>query len=94
MKNATRFGPWVLQTNRTLLHEAMDYEVDLDEARTSAEVLDWICQVARKDWADDVTIAWLVRALDGVLNLQSTMCSFGREKGPVDVKSVVARYFA
>jgi len=37
------------------------YEVDLEQCLDGAQVLDWILQVAGKQWADDATVAGLVR---------------------------------
>lgn len=56
------------------------YEVDLEWCRTSAEVLDWIAQIAAKNWAGDATVAGLVRALEDVLDPQANLCSGGRDK--------------
>ncbi|MEU6265552.1 hypothetical protein [Saccharopolyspora shandongensis] len=53
------------------------YEVDLDDCLTSARVLDWIMQITAKPWATDATIAGLIRALDDVLQPQTTLCSMG-----------------
>ena len=64
---------------------AWAYEIDLERCRTSAQVLDWIMQVASKIWATDAVIAGLVRALNDVLDPQATLCSFGQERGPLNV---------
>lgn len=56
------------------------YEVDLERCLTSAEVLDWICQVAGKGYADDAVLAGLVRALDDILHPQAFLCSFGEAR--------------
>jgi hypothetical protein len=61
------------------------YEVDLERCLSSAEVLDWICQIAGKDWTDDstvanATLAGLVRAINDVLNPQAHLCSSGQSK--------------
>jgi hypothetical protein len=70
-------GAWRLNPRyRVLTHP--DYEVDLDDCLTSAEVLDWIMQVAGKTWADDATLAGLVRALGDVLQPQARLCSWGK----------------
>ena len=66
---------------------AWSYEVDLEDCTTSAQALDWIMQVASKTWATDAVIAGLVRAIRDVLNPQSTLCSFGKERGPLDVRA-------
>lgn len=55
------------------------YEVDLDCCTTSAQVLDRVCQIAGKTWADDATLAGLVRALNDVLQPQATLCSLGTD---------------
>jgi hypothetical protein len=67
------WGPW--QLNRSVLVlEAHGYEVDLERCLTSGAVLDWIVQVAGKTWADNATLAGLVRALTEVLNPQKNLC--------------------
>lgn len=71
------WGPWTLNVGvYTLEHD--DYEVDLEQCTTSAEVLDWIAQVATKPWATDEVIAGLVRALNDVLAPQEHLCSSGQ----------------
>src|SRR6266487_1772983 len=78
------WGPWRLKTSTRELSVRVgkqhSYEVDLDDCTTSAQVLDWMMQVAGKSWADDATIAGLVRALDDVLRPQANLCSGGRSK--------------
>jgi hypothetical protein len=54
--------------------------VDLERCLDSADVLDWIAQVGKKNYADDAVLAGLVRALDDVLDVQANLCSFGRHK--------------
>jgi hypothetical protein len=54
------------------------YYIDLESCTTAAEVLDWIAQVSHKTWANPRLMLGLVRALDDVLGLQSTLCSDGR----------------
>jgi len=53
------------------------YEIDLERCLTSAEVLDWLCQIAKKAWATDAILADLVRALNAVLDPQSNLCPGG-----------------
>jgi hypothetical protein len=65
------------------------YDVDLRRCRTSAEVLDWICQVAHKSWATDAVLAGLVRAINHYLDPQATLCGFGRELGPINVAELL-----
>src|SRR5688572_29071962 len=80
--HAPKWGPWRLDPEARVLYpdEPCQYEIDLDTCTTSAEVLDWICQVIGKSWADDATVAGLVRALDDVLTPQAHLCSSGRSK--------------
>jgi hypothetical protein len=76
------WGPWYLDAELRVLYPAGRdrYEVDLDRCLTSAQLLDCVCQVAGKRWADDATLAGLVRALNDVLKPQANLCSFGQAK--------------
>jgi hypothetical protein len=82
MSNRSPWGPWALnRATYALGHTGdIDYWIDLDSCTTSAEVLDWIAQISHKTWADDATLAGLVRALDDVLNLQAHLCPSGASK--------------
>lgn len=84
------WGPWRFDARRRALDHANGYYADLDRCTTSAELADWIFQIAGKLWADDATLAGLVRALDALLEPQATLCSFGLEKGPIDIKKILA----
>ena len=66
-------------SNYTLTHAMWDYYVDLEECCSSAEVLDWIAQVAHKGWASPSVLAGLVHALDDVFDVQARFCSGGRD---------------
>jgi len=55
------------------------YNVDLDQCRDSAEVLDWIMQV-QKNWTTTEDLGHLVEALRDILHPQGSMCSWGRNK--------------
>jgi hypothetical protein len=68
---------------------AWTYAVDLERCATSAQLADWIFQVASKTWATDAVIGELVRALNDVLDPQATLCSFGQERGPLDVAALL-----
>jgi hypothetical protein len=68
----------------------MDYEVDLDTCTSAAEILDWIAQIAGKNWADDACLGGFVRAIDDILNLQCTLCS-GREDKRLTVIEIQQR---
>ena len=54
------------------------YWVGLQECVTSSELLDKIMQIASKPWADDHVLGGLLRAVDDVLDPQSTLCSGGQ----------------
>lgn len=85
-----RQGPWRLCRRRLELECHVRgrrlYGVPLDRCRTSAEVADWIFQISSKTWATDAVLAGLVRALRTLLDPQATLCSFGEERGPIDVE--------
>lgn len=91
------FGPWNFkQSTRELTIDKEEagegqerYAIDLDRCTTSAEVLDWIIQVAGKSWATDCVLASLIRALQYYLHPQQTLCSGGNEQGPIDVKEIL-----
>jgi hypothetical protein len=83
------WGPWRFDGRCRVLVHANGYEIDLAQSTTSAEVLDWIVQVAGKSWGDDTCLAQLVRAFDDLLQPQATLCSFGLEKGPINIKAVL-----
>lgn len=75
-----------------LVRDGVDlYQVDLERCTTSARVLDWIAQVRGKAWADVGALAGLVRALDDVIDLQATLCSFGEDspRTPAVLRSLV-----
>lgn len=75
--NRPGWGPWHLNVSAfTLEHD--DYEVDLEQCTSSAEVLDWIVQVASKNGATDTVVAGLVRAINDVVSPQENLCSHGK----------------
>ncbi len=71
------WGPWRLKASTYVLEVPGRYEVDLERCLDSAEVLDYIAQVAGKRWATREVVGGLVMALDDVLNVQANVCSFG-----------------
>ena len=59
-----QYNLWLLtSTGELKLRAKPHYRIDLDQARTPAEILSWIYQVAGKTWATDHVVADLVRAL-------------------------------
>lgn len=85
IRNLPGTDPWECKEDGTgLVHQTNGYEIDFERCKTSAAVLDWIMQVAGKQWADDTTLAMLVRAFEYHLDPQRTLCSDGIERGPVE----------
>lgn len=90
------WGPWRLMKQSCELstdprsHVRYAYPVDLTRCTTSAEVLDRICQIAQKTWANDATLAGLVRAINEILYPQATLCSSGRHL-TISVEDIKAR---
>ncbi|HEX4473999.1 MAG TPA: hypothetical protein VH142_02910 [Polyangiaceae bacterium] len=90
----TTFGPWRFHRSKLTLELVVGrrrdvYEVDLERCETAAACLDWIMQIAAKTWATPDVIAGLVDAFDALLDPQTTLCSFGQERGPIDPARVI-----
>lgn len=85
---ALRYGPWWFDPDRrVLIHDR--YEVEMDSMKTSAETLDWICQLAAKGWVDDSVIGWFAIAIADILQPQANLCSMGSERGPIDAGALI-----
>lgn len=87
-EHGKRWGRWQYNKEQLIL-DYLDprkggksrYYVDLERCRTGAQILDWILQIAGKDWASNEDIGNLVRALDRLGNgLQGKVCPVGRNK--------------
>jgi hypothetical protein len=82
------WGPWHIDRGAYVLWTMAGgyrYEVDLEDCTTSAAVLDWIFQIAGKEWGDgpaerNAVIAGLVNALDDILRPQVNLCTGGQSK--------------
>ncbi|QCQ93047.1 hypothetical protein [Rhodococcus sp. SGAir0479] len=77
-----QWGPWRLEAATYQLvnvdSDAGEYRVDLLSCTDSAEVLDWIAQIAGKGWGSKPeTIAGLVLAIDDLIHMQATICGSG-----------------
>jgi hypothetical protein len=84
----TTYGPWTFnRKNLTLTHEN-GYEIDVETWTTSAQVLDWIFQIHAKGWEDAAPA--LLDAMEDIIDPQANLCSFGQEKGPIDVTKNVS----
>lgn len=80
MKDLLTWGRWTFNsTVLTLDFDNGQYEIDLERCNSSAEVLDWICQLQSKVWTTAEDIGNLVAAFDDLLRPQANLCSFGRD---------------
>jgi len=74
-----RWGQWRFDSPRLcLVHEELDYEVDLERINTCAAMLDWIFQIAGK--VEEYEFENFVRALHEIFHPQAKCCSHGVEK--------------
>jgi hypothetical protein len=72
------WGPWILMSNETLqlyLEGSWTYEIDLQGCRSSAALLDFVCQIAGKAWATPDVVGHMVIALNQTLLPQAFLCS-------------------
>ena len=77
-KSGTKWGPWeYVARNCTLWNADNDYEIDLERIHTSAQCLDWICQIGWKVWATPEITGHLVHAFNDLIHPQETLCSLG-----------------
>ena len=78
------WGPWTYNPDFLTLDITVGvgyiYEVDLERMPTSAGMLDWIFQIASKEWATTEVVSGLIQVLNDCLDPQSTYCSFGAER--------------
>lgn len=78
-----RFEPGPEETFHLVIYDEEDRELTympLHQSHSSAQVLDWIMQVASKQWATDDVIADFVRAIKETIHPQSNLCSGGTER--------------
>ena len=62
--------------NMTIEHTTHpNYYVDLERCGSSAAILDWICQVSQKTWADAQDSHDLLWALNFILRPQANYCA-------------------
>lgn len=82
-----RHGGWVYDPNMLVLrHQRTNYEVDLEQATTAAQLLDWILQMARRPWMGVQEMLVLLQAVadaKGIGSLQGAFCPYGRNMPPV-----------
>lgn len=86
------WGRWVYHPDPFVLRLAEDtqdeYEVDLDHCTTSAEMLDWIIQVASKTGVTAEDLGHLVGALNYLFRPQAYLCSGGQDR-QIDPRATV-----
>jgi hypothetical protein len=76
-----KWGPWRYDARLlTLTHTERRYEVDLEQCNTSAEILDWLCQVSHKVWCTREDTGYLLQAIDDLLDPQAHVGSNGVEQ--------------
>jgi hypothetical protein len=86
-----RFDEVLLTLTSEVPPAPYEYEIDLEELRSSAQVLDVICQIAEKTWATSRIVGDLVRALNLLLEPQANLCSWGQSKKVADVGAVIRK---
>ena len=60
------------------LDDQEQYCVELDRCNTSAQILDWLCQIRSKRWGTPRCLAGLLDAFDIISGgLQRNVCGFG-----------------
>ena len=72
--------------------DRVKYEVELDAFRNSAEILDSIAQITKKNWATPEIVFGFVVALDDLLDLQANVCSFGSDRTIDPLKVIRTRF--
>jgi hypothetical protein len=82
-----QWGAWYLDTDTLELvyRDAAGHNrhfLNLERCGSSAAVLDWICQLAGKDWTSPRDIGDLVAAFRDILDPQASMCAFSASGAP------------
>lgn len=96
-RNGHRWGRWRFVAKDRCLEFIDDtgrmlYDICLTRCQTSAQILDWLCQVSHKQWATSEDVGNLVRALDDLVGgLQSRLCGSGAEKAPIDWQQIIGK---
>lgn len=88
------WGPWYLQTSNWVLFTEIPYhyEIDLETITDSAQMLDWIFQIASKTWSTAEILGSLVQALQDIFHPQSYLCSWGKDHRINPTQWLEARY--
>lgn len=79
-----RWGRWEYSkdTLEVIYHspDGWQYGVDLERSNTSAQILDWIIQIAQKAWATPEDIGNLVRAFDELTEYDLQALIYGSQE--------------
>ena len=73
-----KWGPWRFKDNLILVNED-SYEIDLEQINSSAEMLDWIFQINKKN-RKEYCVKSLINAFCDIYQPQKNCCSFGQDK--------------
>ena len=87
IRDGKRYGIWTYD-KKNLQLVCDYYYIDLEECTTCAQVLDWIFQWSNKNETDE-SCRDLLRALDELLDPQANLCSWGVDRGRLDVKKLL-----
>lgn len=90
-----KWGNWYLDIETlTLCFKGSDYYIDLELIDSSAQMLDWIFQIAEKTTYTAKDAKDLLRALSDIFDPQANYCPSGTNKranGSKLVKAYIAR---
>jgi hypothetical protein len=77
-----QWGRWIFNANNLTLVQSENtwYEIDLETITDSAEMLDWIFQMAQKSWVSTEDLGNLIRGFEDLFSPQANLCSGGRNK--------------
>ena len=84
MRRKSTWGDWSYDATLNVLRITKrfhEYEIDLDEMRSSAQCLNWIFQVASKRWMSPQDRSDLLEAIRDKVHPQARLCSMGVERG-------------
>lgn len=86
-------GPWHFKPKEMVIeHCYTNYWVRVSEFKDSANILDWIAQVAIKTGAyNDAEVGQFVRLINEIIPLQQTVCGMGQGKEIDPVEMVAHR---
>ena len=87
-KRNTTWGRWTLNTSNWTLVHCDNYEVGLEQMKTSDEVLDWICHLTEKVDMTREDIGYFVTALSEMFYHLPNKFSNGKTVNPTALLQV------